>query len=79
MQYFAQRSDSKCIKHCFQEQNTKKVSLVHTNRIDATIKWYKTVLSRTKVLKSKSNTYKQNQCNYKMIQNTATKSKTIKK
>ena len=27
--------------------------------------------AKNKILKSKSNTYKQNQCNYKMIQNSA--------
>ena len=37
------------------------------------------LLSRTKVLKSKSNTSKQNQINYKKTKNTVIKNKTTKK
>ena len=39
---------------------------MQVNSIESSIKWYKTLLSRTKLLKSKSNTSKQKQNNYKM-------------
>ena len=45
----------------------------------SSIKWYKTLSPRAKVLKSNSYTNKQTQNNYKMIKNTATKNKITKK
>ena len=55
------------------------MSLRQVNRIKSSVEGYKTLLSRTKVLKSKSNTFKQHQINYKMIQNSAFNNKLIKK
>ena len=56
-----------------------KITLIPTNRIKSSIKGYKTLLSRVKQLKSKSNASKQNQIKCKMIKNTVAKSKTTKK
>ena len=52
---------------------------MQVNRIKSSVKGYKTLLLRVKQSKSKSNTYKQNQCNYKMIQNSAFNNKTTHK
>ena len=57
----------KGIKHCYQEQKYYKVSLIQINRIKSSIKWYKTLASRPKVLKSNSYTNKQNQIKCKMV------------
>ena len=52
---------------------------MQVNRNKSSVKGYKTLLLRIKQLKSKSNTYKQNQCNYKMIQNSTFNNKSTKK
>ena len=44
---------------------------MQVNRNKSSVKGYKTLLLIVKQLKSKSNTYKQHQINYKMIQNSA--------
>ena len=52
---------------------------MQVNRIKSSVKGYKTLLSRTKVLKSRFNTSKQNQIKCKRIQNTIIKNKNTKK
>ena len=46
------------MKYDYQEQNTNKLSLLQVNRIKSSVKEYKALLSRTKLLKSKSITSK---------------------
>ena len=52
---------------------------MQVNRNKSSVKGYKTLLLIVKQLKSKSNTSKQKQNNYKMIQNSAFNNKIIKK
>ncbi len=52
---------------------------MQANRIKSTTKHIKILLSRTKQLKSKSNTSRQNQINYKIVKNTTSKNKITKK
>ena len=58
---------------------TKKVTDDQTNRIKSSVQGYKTLASRVDQLKSSSYTNKQNQCNYKMIQNSAFNNKLTKR
>ena len=52
---------------------------MQVNRNKSSVKGYKRLLSRTKVLKSNSYTNKHKQNNYKMIQNSAFNKKLTKK
>ena len=55
------------------------MSLRQVNRIKSSVEGYKTLLSRTKLLKSNSNTSNQNQSKCKRAQNIVIKSKATKK
>ena len=55
------------------------MSLRQVNRINSSVKGYKTLLLRVEQLKSKSITSKQEQVKCKRIKNTAIKNKSTKK